>query len=484
MIGFYVLAVAVSAALLAVGWFAIVEGHAAGLKLGFLAIGGGLTILWSLRPRRDVFEAPGSELTRADQPEIFAVVESVAQATGQAMPDVVYASGDFNAAVANRGGFFGFGGRRVMIIGLPLVHSVSVDQLRAILAHEFGHYGGGDTQIGRMVYRSRVSLARTLAALKGRAYEVIFAWYGGMLMKVTSAVARQQELAADQFAARATSTASMVSGLEVTDWQGLAFSLYMGSNVQPMIASARRPPICAGFVEYVKRPSVRPHVELLSKFFGQFRSDFDAHPPIAERVAALNVNPQPVSGTPDSRPASTLLRQVDVLESRAFRQSNGDNLSLLKTANWSEFLPVVRQPFWRDQIKQNLSVLAIADIAALPETRADRIALGRQLTDPQAKLADEDDLDSRIHVALHSALCVRLLELGWTPCEEPADRVVFTRDGFTADPFAMLNRTDNMDSGWRAFCAKAGLSGKLVSEETAKLQTRTLDHVVKAFREA
>lgn len=107
MIGFYVLALGLSGALLVAGSLLVLnvrETSAAGIKFGFLAILGGLTILWSLRPRRDEFEAPGPELSRADQPELFDVLDGVAQVTKQTMPEVVYASGDFNAGVTNRGG--------------------------------------------------------------------------------------------------------------------------------------------------------------------------------------------------------------------------------------------------------------------------------------------------------------------------------------------------------------------------------------------
>jgi len=40
----------------------------------------------------------------------------------------------------------GFGSRRVMGLGLPLLQILTVAQFRAVLPHEFGHYYGADTR--------------------------------------------------------------------------------------------------------------------------------------------------------------------------------------------------------------------------------------------------------------------------------------------------------------------------------------------------
>jgi len=55
------------------------------------------------------------------------------------MPKEVYLIADVNASVAQRGGILGVGSRRVVGLGLPLTRILSVAQLRAVLAHEFGH---------------------------------------------------------------------------------------------------------------------------------------------------------------------------------------------------------------------------------------------------------------------------------------------------------------------------------------------------------
>ena len=42
-----------------------------------------------------------------------------------------------------------------MLVGLPLLQLVTERGLRAVIAHEYGHYAGGDTRLGPWIYRTR-----------------------------------------------------------------------------------------------------------------------------------------------------------------------------------------------------------------------------------------------------------------------------------------------------------------------------------------
>src|SRR5688572_480774 len=163
MVGFYALALGLAAVLLWIPW---VEWHYAGRIHLKLLIGcgfGGLAILYSLVPRRDAFEPPGPRLERAAHPALFDSLERVASKVGQSLPREVFLVPELNAWVANRGGVMGFGSHRVMGIGLPLLQVVDVPGFEAILAHEFGHYHGGDTRLGPFVYKTRAAIGRTLS---------------------------------------------------------------------------------------------------------------------------------------------------------------------------------------------------------------------------------------------------------------------------------------------------------------------------------
>jgi Zn-dependent protease with chaperone function len=70
------------------------------------------------------------------------------------MPAEVYLIPEVNAWVGQRGGFMGIGSRRIMGLGLPLLETLNVSQLEAVLVHEFGHYYRGDTRLGPWVYKN------------------------------------------------------------------------------------------------------------------------------------------------------------------------------------------------------------------------------------------------------------------------------------------------------------------------------------------
>ena len=185
-----------------------------------LAAGGvilGITILWSLIPRRDKFQPPGAALQRSRHPRLFAELDRIAASLDEDMPNEVYLIPEVNAWVAERG-IVGAGSHRVMGIGLPLLGVLSVAQLRAVLAHEFAHYYGGDTRLGPWVYKTRAAMVRTftalgkpsaalrvvmrfvLVALLYRLVIVVLAAYWKLFLRCTQLISRRQEFRADELA--------------------------------------------------------------------------------------------------------------------------------------------------------------------------------------------------------------------------------------------------------------------------------------------
>ncbi|MEY4199811.1 MAG: hypothetical protein RLZZ265_1551, partial [Verrucomicrobiota bacterium] len=130
MIGFYLLALAIAAGLLYVPYAEMTYAKRLHLKLAFFCVLGAGAILWAVLPRFDKFEPPGPVLTREQHPRLFTELESVAQSVNQAMPAEVYLVPDVNAWVAQRGGIMGFGSRRVMGLGLPLMRMLTRSQFR------------------------------------------------------------------------------------------------------------------------------------------------------------------------------------------------------------------------------------------------------------------------------------------------------------------------------------------------------------------
>ncbi|HEU4647918.1 MAG TPA: M48 family metallopeptidase, partial [Gemmatimonadales bacterium] len=263
MVGFYAFALGIAALLLAVPFLEQkLIGHITG-KLSIAAVMGAGAIVWALLPRRDKFEEPGPRLEPAEHPRLFESLSGLARDTGQAMPAEVYLVPQLNAWVAQRGGVMGFGSRRVMGVGLPLLQALSVSQLRAVLAHELGHYYGGDTRLGPWLYTTRAAIERTLAQLDRQGSVLVrpFKWYGQAFLRITHAVKRRQEFTADALSARVVGARAQCEALRTVHGVSGAFDRYWDDELVPALQRGLLPPIAAGFQRYLAAPETAQAVD-------------------------------------------------------------------------------------------------------------------------------------------------------------------------------------------------------------------------------
>ena len=94
------------------------------------------------------------EIQRTDEPELFAMIDEIVTEVGTSFPKKVYLSTDVNAAVFYDSGFWSMflPIKKNLQIGLGLVNTVSRLELKAILAHEFGHFSQRTMKVGSYVY--------------------------------------------------------------------------------------------------------------------------------------------------------------------------------------------------------------------------------------------------------------------------------------------------------------------------------------------
>ncbi|RSZ55705.1 M48 family metalloprotease [Massilia atriviolacea] len=94
------------------------------------------------------------EVSAHDQPRLFAYLFELADAAGAPRPHRVFLSATVNAAVFYDLSLFNliFPSKKNLLIGLPLVNTLSRGELRAVLAHEFGHFAQRSMAVGRWAY--------------------------------------------------------------------------------------------------------------------------------------------------------------------------------------------------------------------------------------------------------------------------------------------------------------------------------------------
>ncbi|WP_144392577.1 M48 family metallopeptidase [Pleionea sediminis] len=148
------------------GWFSwsayqIIYETVQGLReplLGYL-VGGcsaflGLFMIKALFFIKHSGEINHLEVTQESEPQLFDFLHKLADEAGAPRPHRVYLSNTVNACVfydLSILNFF-FSSKKNLEIGLPLINSLSLGELKAVLAHEFGHFAQKSMSVGRWVY--------------------------------------------------------------------------------------------------------------------------------------------------------------------------------------------------------------------------------------------------------------------------------------------------------------------------------------------
>ena len=107
----------------------------------------------------------GLEVTKEDEPRLFEFLHSLADEIGAPKPHRVFITPEVNAAVFYDLSLlnFIFPSKKNLIVGLGLVNVLTLSELKAVLAHEFGHFAQGSMLVGRWVYIAQQIITHMVA---------------------------------------------------------------------------------------------------------------------------------------------------------------------------------------------------------------------------------------------------------------------------------------------------------------------------------
>jgi Zn-dependent protease with chaperone function len=414
-IGFYTLALGIAAALLAAAILPWVMGGSNNLWVTLTGLFLGVSILFAIFPRRHRFEPHGVRLTAADQPRLMAMIDEEARGTGAGPPDEVYATLEANASVMQTRG------RRIMFVGVPLLHVLSERGMRGVIAHEFGHYAGGDTRLGPWIFRTYDGIARTIDQLTDgngdegwtqKAVRLPFIWYGRAFMRITAAIKRRQEFAADRMAADSAGRDTYVEALRRVHAYAPAFDSYWHNEVAVVLNAGRRPPVVAGFGTYLSSAAVdRAAVGFLEQQLQEKTDRFDSHPSLSERIEALQACPP---GDDDgSPPAVSLLREPERLERELLAVLVHPEAAELPALAWDDVGREVYLERARALCGRHGDLLGEATVADLGDGR------GRSARSPASFSSASRSCRRRRRVTSRSRCSPRPC---WSPSRRPAGR--------------------------------------------------------------
>jgi heat shock protein HtpX len=469
LVGFYVMAVVIALGMLLLVYLMVAHANRIPVKLLlFLIIGAG-AILWSLIPRRDQFEAPGPELLPHEHPRLFRELEGIAQAVNQKMPSEVYLVPGVNAWVSTRGGILGIGSRRVMGLGLPLLQCLTVSQMRAVLAHEFGHYHGGDTALGPVIYQTRAAIGRTIQSLGDSIVQWPFRMYGTVFLWITHAVSRHQEFAADALAAQTVGAAPLITGLKTVHSAAVAFDPYWSTEVVPVLGAGYLPPCGEGFSLFLKSKSIEElGKQVIAHELEHGKSDpYDTHPPLRARIEALEKFPSGALLVNDP-PAATLLENLPELETEWLTAMYGrENVATLKRANWRELGLKVYIPSWEASLKHHAEAFDGVRFSDLPMMARSLDEFTAKLSRATKQFMSKEEAASRVSAVVGSALGLVLNQQGWELDTGPGLPIVFKASDREIQPFELFGKLSDgrlSEQEWFRLCDELGVRDELVCD--------------------
>lgn len=159
------------------GWFAWsayqlilidLAGTKRNLFLWVLALSSGFLAIFMVKAL--LFVKKGSitqdyEVTAQSEPQLMAFLNRLADETGAPRPHRVFLSPRVNACVFYDLSLlnFIFPSKKNLEIGLPLVNALTLSELKAVLAHEFGHFAQRSMALGNWVYIAQQIAAHIIA---------------------------------------------------------------------------------------------------------------------------------------------------------------------------------------------------------------------------------------------------------------------------------------------------------------------------------
>ncbi|MEA3401314.1 MAG: M48 family metallopeptidase [Armatimonadota bacterium] len=266
----------------------------------------------------------GIEKRREEAPQLFALVDEVAQRTDTAPPDEVYVSPDANLSVRQTAGILGLpiGARRQLQVGVAALQALTVDELRAVLAHEMGHFRKGDTAVGRFIARVPISVQAMLDGMRrGSTWWFVnpVYWYLFIFVHiygaVISAMSRRQEFVADRVAAEAYGADVFSDGLTKLVVDGTVFDGGVLQAAHELMAEQKA---LVNAYETHREFSVQlddgEREEILASVMEEGRGILSSHPTLAERLRALEDLPAAPERQRDERPAREVFEDPDAIE--------------------------------------------------------------------------------------------------------------------------------------------------------------------------
>jgi Zn-dependent protease with chaperone function len=190
----------------------------------------------------------GTAIARQQAPALFAAMDEMRRRMKGPRFHHVLIVDDMNAAVVQRP-LFGLVGwpRNYLLLGLPLLESLSPLEALAVVAHEYGHLAGSHSHFAAFIYRLRHTWSTVDAVTAqwhgwvSRPMQRLVHWYAPYFNAYTFVLARTNEYQADAASAELVSAQVAATALTRVDLSAKRYERFLEQTFGSIRSSAQPP---------------------------------------------------------------------------------------------------------------------------------------------------------------------------------------------------------------------------------------------------
>jgi Zn-dependent protease with chaperone function len=341
----------------------------------------------------------GLRLERSEAIALYDLVEEIRRAIDAPPVDGITLTGGFHASAAVEAVSWWLRRRRTLVIGFPLLTTLSLPELRAVIAHELAHFSSAHDRFGAWVYRTRASWLTLRTTLDRRLATPVYvywllSWYEPRLIAASAPVSRRHELVADRIAATVAGGRVAADALVVVESGARFADETHWPAIEISHESAAAPP--CPYSQMLTWNARETSTDLLDSLVGQEGEPDDTHPSPRERLAQFGEPvriPPPIARSAGSEllgpELETLARRLDeewlARQGDAWRQHRAEYLEQITTLDRLAAIeaPTADERFERARLVETLHgpdrALPIYQSAAAQGHAAASLAAGRVL---------------------------------------------------------------------------------------------------------
>lgn len=260
----------------------------------------------------------GLRLDRQKVPQMFALVDELTTKLQAPKFHNILLTPDFNMAVMQvpRLGIFGWQ-ENYLIVGLPILQGLTLDQVKAVLAHEIGHLSGNHSRFGGWIYRIRKTWFQLYDRIhqgEQQGFLVLFdrflSWYFPTFNAYSFVLARMNEYDADRYAAELAGKQNVVDVLTNVELKSRFLDREFWADIYEKVEDQPDPPDNAYSLMLTRLKGAiaqEKSNQWIQEALSEQTTNEDTHPCFRDRLKALGFDRPPIQPEPVEVSAAELL---------------------------------------------------------------------------------------------------------------------------------------------------------------------------------